>query len=172
MTYRREDETAIMWLRNLQARIERLEKSDKGVRQNDIRLGDMVVTTDAGTDEICIENLITGDVVCLGQPNTEVIFSYPDEVNTAGQVSGAYKVREGCIATEIVVSVQTADTSPIQVTVFFGTIASRVVTLPAGETEVTLTLNQTCPAGLRVYIEMTDVGDSTATDLVAIVRFD
>lgn len=66
MSHRQEDEPLIPWLRSLQDRIDRLEKGDKGIRQNDIRLGDMLVTTNADSNQVCLNNLVTGETTCIG----------------------------------------------------------------------------------------------------------
>ena len=59
MSHRREDPGALEWLRRLQARVERLEKGNAGVRQNDLRLGNVVLRSREDTG-LSLDNLTTG----------------------------------------------------------------------------------------------------------------
>lgn len=61
MSYRNEDPGIIDMLRNMGRRLDRLERGDKGVRQNDVRLGDVVLSTDASSNSILFQNLKTGN---------------------------------------------------------------------------------------------------------------
>lgn len=77
MSNRSLDMGLVDMLRNMQTRIERLEAQNSAVRKNDIRLGDMVVTADREFNRICLKNLITGDEVCIGDPD-DAEFSYSE----------------------------------------------------------------------------------------------
>lgn len=169
MSYRREDQGLVEYIQSLEARIKRLEGGDKGVRQNDIRLGNMVVTTNVETNQICIENLDTGETQCFGAASDEVIFSHPDEVEDDGERSGPYPVKTSCIARTITVAARVAPSSAVTVTMYFGTATHEIV-LGAGQTVNTITVEQGCAAGMHIIAEITEAG-SGAEDLTVTVRF-
>jgi len=66
MTHRREDESLITWLRGIESRVDRLEKGDKGVRQNDIRIGDILISADEDSTQLKISRLVDGDLREVG----------------------------------------------------------------------------------------------------------
>lgn len=61
MSHRQEDESLISWLKRVDSRLDRLEKGDKAVRQNDIRLGDAIVSVDEDSTQLVINRLVDGD---------------------------------------------------------------------------------------------------------------
>lgn len=128
MSHRQENPSLIAVLREMSDKIARLEKGDKGVRQNDIRLGDMLVTTNADTNQVCITNLNSGTVTCIGaavaapppsgggggggSPDTAV-FSWPGLVNYPNAQSPPYIANTSGTFVEM----QVAMTAPTAITV-------------------------------------------------------
>lgn len=163
MSHRQEDEPLIPWLRRLQDRVERLEKGDKGVRQNDIRLGDMLITTDATTDEVCIQNLLTGDITCLGRQTVPMAgwsFSGLVELNSDPDlnISPPYVMSENSTAIKIVIASRESFTGTVSVCVNFANgVTTKLITLSS--TMNTIDIN--VPMSTLDTITLTLVGPGT-----------
>lgn len=175
MSNRSLDVGLVDMLRTMQTRIERLEAQNSAVRKNDIRLGDMVVTADREFNRICLKNLITGDEVCIGDPD-DAEFSYSGILVVSGDetdISPPYIMPQTSIAKSIVLA-QTENLSEVTVDVYFnnGRYAKRVV-LPNATTSIIEQVN--IPVGINqsIYVKLIDVDDaeSGSRDLSVIVRF-
>lgn len=107
MTTRHEDEGILDTLRDMKRRIERLEKGDKGVRVNDTRLGESVLTPNTYTNQIEMKNLGTGSMTPISGVR-DVSWSWPGEVLMQEvddwHSSPAYYVPDDVVANEIVLS--------------------------------------------------------------------
>lgn len=181
MTARREDPSIVELLRQMRADIERLKRGDKGVRQNDIRLGDMVVTTDAQTNEICLENLITGTKTCFGETvatgtggTDDAEWSYSGPLSVVGGLddySPLYVVPADCVATEIVVAIPNTAASDASVCVHFGTGSMNISgTVLAGNRIGLKSINVPLSANDYIQVQLTDTG-TDGRDLSVMVRF-
>lgn len=175
MSNRSLDMGLVDMLRNMQTRIERLEAQNSAVRKNDIRLGDMVVTADREFNRICLKNLITGDEVCIGDPD-DAEFSYSGVLVVSGDetdISLPYLMPQTSVAKSIVLA-QTENLSEVTVDVYFnsGRYAKRVI-LPFGSLYTIEQVN--IPVGINqsIFVKLIDVDDaeSGSRDLSVIIRF-
>lgn len=165
MSHRTENEPLIQMLRKLQDRIDRLEKGDKGIRQNDIRLGDMLVTTNAETNQVCIKNLVTGAITCFGEaaaaggaPLAGWSFSGDVDFNadTALDYSPPYVVPENTTAVRIVIASRVAFTGTVRVCINFGTIQRQIILL--GATLNSVEINVPLVAYDKITCHLLDAG--------------
>lgn len=103
MTVRHQDENILDWLRQVSKRLDRLEKGDKGVRVNDTRLGDTILTPNHYTNQMEMRNLKSGNMQPLGF--REIVFSWPgDLILGDNNDSPPECMPETTIANEIVLS--------------------------------------------------------------------
>lgn len=112
MTNRHEDEPVMDWLRNLQRRVERLEKGDKGVRVNDTRLGDQVHTPNTRTNQIEVKNLKTGVMTPIGPREQSWSWSGAltvTEDDDAANTAPVYYVADDTIINEVIISKNPTD---------------------------------------------------------------
>ena len=104
---RQQNEGIIDWLRRLSSRVDRLEKGDKGVRINDVRVGDLVLRPNRDTNQIEATNLATGDMTPISGAR-EAVWSWPGEVILSDisdeNYSPPYIMADTTVANEIVIS--------------------------------------------------------------------
>lgn len=106
MSIRNVDANLLAYIQDLKSRIERLEKGDKGVRVNDTRLGDSVLSPNTYTNQVEMKNLKSGEMVPLTSIR-EVVWSWagPLEVGDGlGDVSPTEVMPDTLVANEIVIS--------------------------------------------------------------------
>lgn len=106
MSIRNLDPNILTWLRNISSRVERLEKGDKGVRINDTRLGDSVLSPNTYTNQIEMKNLRSGEMTPLTSVR-EVVWSWSGNLVTGddyGDVSPPEVMPDTLVANEIVIS--------------------------------------------------------------------
>lgn len=60
MSIRKGDEGLIYIVKQLQARVDQLEKHAVRTRRNDVRVGDLLISWDAATSQMTMNNLKTG----------------------------------------------------------------------------------------------------------------
>jgi hypothetical protein len=100
------DPNLLAYIRDLNSRIERLEKGDKAVRVNDTRLGNAVLSPNTYTNQIEMKNLKSGEMVPLTSVR-EVVWSWSGTLQTGdglGDVSPTEVVPDTMVANEIVIS--------------------------------------------------------------------
>ena len=97
------DPNLLKYIQDLQSRIERLEKGDKGVRVNDTRLGNSVLSPNTYTNQIEMTNLKSGEMVPLTSVR-EIVWSWSGELEGVGVLSPPEVVPDTLIANEIVIS--------------------------------------------------------------------
>lgn len=76
MSYRDEDKNLKRMLQELRADVDALKGANTGVKQNNIRLGDWIVTVDANGCMTCT-NIATSQVINSCDTPLEAIWSYP-----------------------------------------------------------------------------------------------
>jgi hypothetical protein len=97
------DPGLLPWLRDLASRIERLEKGDKGVRVNDTRLGDSVLTPNTYTNQVEMTNLTTGEMVPLTSVR-DIVWSWYGPLSGTPPLDGpAACIPDNLVANEIVI---------------------------------------------------------------------
>jgi hypothetical protein len=155
----------------MQARITKLETQFASARRNDIRLGDIVVTTDRDTNRIKLKNLVTGNEKHLGDPD-DAEFSYSGTltVEEGGSFSPPYVMPQTSAANTIVLAQIVANGS-VTVDVHFnnGSYTKRVTMLD-GETIHIEGVNIPVGINTQIYVELIDADEGTQ-DLSVIIRF-
>lgn len=106
MSSRQQDAGILDWLRQLASRVDRLEKGDKGVRINDTRLGDSVLTPNTYTGQVEMKNLKDGSMTPLSGIR-DLVFSYSGAL-AAGDSPPAC-VPDNSVVSEIVITRTDAD---------------------------------------------------------------
>lgn len=116
------DPNLLKYIQDLQSRIERLEKGDKGVRVNDTRLGNSVLSPNTYTNQVEMKNLKSGEMTPLTSVR-EVVWSWPgvlgigygDNTDSPPEI-----VPDTMVANEIVVSrVPTSVAGNVELSVVF-----------------------------------------------------
>lgn len=161
-------------IRSMLNRLDRLESQNDSVRKNDIRLGQMVVTTDPIYNRVGIQNVKTKEKVYVGDPS-DAVFSYSGNV-VEGSVSPAHVVPQPTVAREIVVTCLPANTVSFDTEFlvhFDDASVSLAITLNADESLVVRGINVPMGANQRIYVECTDVSGAelAPADISVFVRF-
>lgn len=101
------DASLLSYIRDLNSRIERLEKGDKGVRVNDTRLGNSVLSPNTYTNQIEMKNLKSGEMVPLTSIR-EIVWSWSGALEMpdggGNTISPPEVVPDTLVANEIVIS--------------------------------------------------------------------
>lgn len=89
MAHRREDVGLLEYIQDMDADIRRLKTGDKGVRQNDLRIGNQLIQEGDDDNTLKVTDLRNGDQFVLpggsgGGGLNEVTFSWPGEVKSTG----------------------------------------------------------------------------------------
>lgn len=135
MSHRKEDANFIGLLRDIQARLKRLERGENGVRQNTFRLGDAVVSLDEEFYRLKIDSL-SDDRITKWLPDTDQSWSWPSEIDVTPLTEFGSPVYTGaryCTISEFVVTLLTASTSDITVSFHNGS-NSQDISITAGKT--------------------------------------
>lgn len=178
MSHRRDDQGLIEWLRNLEARIKKLETQDKGVRQNTLRLGDMVLEADDRNSRVGIRNIKKGGNI-KWLPERKETFGWVgavvlDEDNT----SPPAQIFDTMTIVEVVLSVLTPSmggdiTANLNImTAEHGLLMTIPMTIPAGEYRSVTDQMIEVHHGQSMWVELINAGDGMATNLTMTVRFD
>lgn len=111
-------------LRETEERLGKLESSkNTAIKRNDLRLTDTLVTADSPANRLCLENLETGEKVCLSEQVLEApqqaTWSFSGSLSTAdnGTLTPPYNVERASTARQIVVARGYNDTFTGTVTV-------------------------------------------------------
>lgn len=168
-------------LRSLDRRLKRLESKDKSVKQNDVRLGNLVVTTDPVTNQVCIENLDTKEVVCFGA-DKPIEWSYSGTLNVVGgldsdgdgfaDVNNAppWRAHVNAWANEIMLALVKPASGDVSILMHWPNGNVIGYTLPAGEKFISFPLHMYFPKNSQAYPTLAQDG-TDATDLTVMVRF-
>ena len=138
MSSRQLDPNLVVWLRELEARVARLEKGDKGVRVNDTRLGDSVLTPNTYTNQIEMKNLKSGSMIPISAQR-DVVWSWPDvlAVDPTLPWSPPAVMPDDCVVNEIMIA-RTDPTGGFNISVVFST----GLTIKMGMADGALTVNR------------------------------
>lgn len=184
MSHRDEDMTFPELIRQMHQRLKFLENGAAGVKRNNIRIGEMIVSTDPVTNQMCIENLESGEMYCFGEGDEDAIFSFSGDLPAVPGVdtyiSPPHIMAQNQVAKEIVLALKTVADDDVVCTLSFSTF------LPSGSTGTgTTTVSATLPTGKNIWVtpvfilcphnsmitvELSDFG-GTAENLSVFVRF-
>ena len=180
---RQQNEGVIDWLRRLSSRLDRLEKGDKGVRVNDTRIGDMVLSSNSNTNQIEARNLNTGATTPITSFR-ETVFSWPGSVaiaSVAEDNESPYEViPDATVAHELILVRSLSGTAPNQAALTVEFIFAR----QPGSSPLTITMGIPANQHIRarainvpvhkndlIYVRLTCMDDATTSNLTAIVRY-
>lgn len=112
MSDRDQDQNVIAMIREMREQIKVLQTTqNNAIKRNDIRLSDTIVRADSPNDRLCLENLVTRQIVCIGEAVDEsippqAIWSFSGDIATAniGDISQAYVMDRAATARQIVVA--------------------------------------------------------------------
>jgi hypothetical protein len=177
MSHRSEDQTFIDMIRTMKRRIEALEKQMASSKVNDIRIGDIVVSTETETNRIVMRNLANDTQKYLGDPD-DVVFSYSGTLvydpEDEGINSPPHVMDRNSVISEIVLSMNNATLDDISVYVISNnTTHFFTATLPVGQTVHVTPCNIPVAKNTRVFVQLQDLGaaDGNAHDLSVFLRF-
>lgn len=109
MSHRREDATLLEYVRTLDARLRRLEGPDKGVRQNDLRIGNQLIQEGSDDNSLTVMDLRTRRQFALPADPvlTEASFSWGGKAqlvvtNPTYNVSPKYYLDRNVVLNELV----------------------------------------------------------------------
>lgn len=184
MSYRDEDMSFPELIRNMNQRIKFLENGNAGTKRNNIRLGEMLVSTDPITNQLCIQNLESGETYCFGDGDEDAVFSFsgvlPIVPSATAYISPPHIMAQNQVAKEIVLSLVTPSSTNIVCTVSFSTFlpsgntatgtTSVSVTLPAGKNIWVIPVFVLCPRNSMIRVTLATV-TGTAENLSVFVRF-
>lgn len=171
MSNRTQDQGLIDLIRSLVSRITKLETQFSSVKRNDIRIGDLVVSSDREYDRIKLKNLITGNTKFLGDPR-DAEFSYSGLLVVNGDetdISPEYVMPVTSNANAIVLS-QRVSAGDITVDVVFNETYTKRVTILNGQTLRIEGINVPVGINTKIYVKLIDVPEG-ARDLSVFVRF-
>ena len=167
MTFRREDANMLEWLRRLQARVERLDRGNTGVRQNDLRLGDSLFGND-NDNMPNVTNLRSGKSRPVFGVQ-ETVFSYPGAISGGEQISGSWTAPEQIRLVNVTATMRVG--AAVAFTV--NTSASGAVlntSFDTTKTVNTFTLDTAMDTGHNLFVSVTG-GTLGGYDLVITVRY-
>lgn len=170
MTVRQQDPNILDWLRKISKRLDRLEKGDKGVRVNDTRLGDTIISPNHYTNQMEMRNLKSGNMQPLGF--REIVFSWPGEMSLGDNNDSPTEcMPESTIANEIVLSRPPSYTDGCAcVAVTFGTGITITTILPAGDAVRVRPIHVGITRNDLIYVTLIGVSGAPA-NVSAAIRF-
>lgn len=177
MSHRTEDQSFLDLIRSMKRRIEALERTMSSAKINDVRIGDIVLSTETATDRLVMTNLLNKTRTYLGDPD-DVEFSYSGtlvyDVEDEGINSPPYVMDRDSVISEIVMAMNndTLDDVSVYVISDSGTHFF-TATLPQGSTVHVTPCNIPVGRNSRVWVQLQDLGDAAgdAHDLTVILRF-
>jgi hypothetical protein len=176
MSHRNENPKLLDMIRNVLRRLDRLERAQT-TRQNDLRIGDIVLSTDTATGRIIMTNLVTESAKYLGDPD-DVEFSYSGtlvyDVEDEGINSPPYVMPQNSVVREVVLSMNNTTTDNVSVYLITGDATHYfTATLPEGSKMHVNPCNIPVKKNTRMWVQLQDLGDADgdAHDLTVIVRF-
>jgi hypothetical protein len=186
MAHRREDVNMLEYIRQLESRIKRLETKDKGVRQNDIRIGNQLISEGTVDNTLTVRDLRNNAQFVLPSPSepyqTEVTFSWAGAVTDVialNNVSPPYKLNRAVTVHEIVLAAITTGGAPPEMRVGFLDASGGLITTHDINTAVTgtgpystkQTVSVSVPADGYIYATLDDEGDGDWANMTVTARW-
>ena len=177
MSYRNEDQNFIDLIRSMKRRIDALEKTMSSSKVNDIRLGDIVLSSDTATERLVLRNILNSTQSYLGTPD-DVEFSYSGilvyDIEDEGINSPPYVMPKNSVISEIVLAMNNVTLDDVSVFVISNDVTHfYTATLPEGSKVHVTPCNIPVTKNKRVFVQLKDLGaaDTDAHDLTVILRF-
>jgi hypothetical protein len=162
-------------LRIIFDRLTKLESQNNKIRKNDVRLSDTIVTADSPNNQLCLQNLVTNEVVCIGaQEGTipQAIFSFSGSlIGTEGSSSAPHVCQIESTAIEIVVACWDSFADTLSFCVSFEDAGvDKEVTLNGALRIVNYDINVPVILNDKIRVTVTD-GGTAGQDIGVFVRF-
>lgn len=180
MSVRKEDQSYIDQMRDIQERLRKLESSqNNAVRKNDIRLSNVIVTANDTPLELCLQDLTTKQSVCIGAqtlqdpPQAMWSFSGPLTSGDEGTLSPPYSVERDTVARQIVLARNFSEsfTGTVIICVSFNNGATIMrADLPAASRFTTTEINVPLLENAEIRCELIDAA-TNAENISVFVRF-
>lgn len=181
MGARNEDKGFREIVRDILTRLTRLESSENNkVKRNDIRLSDLVVTADAPNMRLCLENLNSHEIVCIGEQTAsdpaQAEWSFSGDITSSneGDSSPAFSVERNTTARQIVIAqpCNNAFSGTLKVCVAFCDGGPTLqVSLPGSSPYTVREINVPCAENDRIVCSIFDAGSTAANNVSVFVRF-
>lgn len=168
-------------LRDVQRRLDRLEGSSKTAKQTDIRLGNLIVRTDPVTNQVCVENVDTREVVCFGG-DKPIEWSFSGTLDVLGGLDSdgdgfadvnngpPWRAHVNAWANELMMTVVQPASGDITIFMHWPNGNVEPYTLPAGQKFISFPLHLYIKKNEQVYPTL--VFDGTdGRDLTVLLRF-
>lgn len=173
MSYRDENMTFLDLIRDMKRRIKALEDGGARAKRNDIRLRDMVVSTDSVNNKLLLKNTLNNQTHAIGFGDEDACWSYSgllSEMEVGDECAPPHVVARNETAIEIVLAMRTASEG-IVVTGHFnkGTVTVEA-TLPVGQTVWVTPINIKVARNSTIWFCAESFG-SNDRDLSVFVRF-
>jgi hypothetical protein len=150
------------------SRIERLEKGDKGVRVNDTRLGNSVLSPNTYTNQIEMKNLKSGEMTPLTSIR-EIVWSWSGDLNGGGTLSPTEVVPDTVVVNEIVISRPPPYAGNAEISVVFPGGFEIHTGIADGQPVNARAVHVQLKKNDMVYLRL-DCADSGATDVTVALR--
>lgn len=178
MSVRNQNLTLPEQLREIFTRLNWLETQSNKIRKNDIRLSDTVVTADSPNNRLCLRNIVTDAVVCIGAdidssvPQAQWSFS-GDLTSHEGDTSPAYLTESNCVARQILIArpYNSSFTGTVVMCVHFNNDSVVITSDLTSPSEFSVKeINVPLSENNDIYVELISVGTSVE-NISVFVRF-
>lgn len=165
-------------LRAIFERLNILESQNNKIRKNDIRLSDTVVTADSPNNRLCLQNLVTDEIVCIGAQTAtdpaQAQWSFSgDLTDHDGDTSPAFLVERDTIARQILIArpYNKSFTGTLTFCVHFNNESVIMISTLTSPAEFSvLEINVPLSENDDIYVELVNAATS-AEDISVFVRF-
>lgn len=146
----------------MEKRLGAVEKQLAAAKHTDIRLGDIVVSTDYTTNKICLHNLKTDKVVCLGDDDEDLKWSFSgvlEQEDSADPCSPPHVMARNDTVVEIVLAMVAVADGDVSVVVHLNDDTfTYSATLPSGTSVWITPVNIPVTRNTKVHVCMSDYG--------------
>lgn len=173
MGIRHLDPSLMDMLREFDARLKKLESSqNNAVKKNDIRIGDIVISSHDDTGELVAKNLKSNEVTSFVKVQ-EQAWSFNGVLSVAGDASDnapPYRSRHNVVITDILMSLIVPSVDGVDV-LFTAGNATLACTLPVASTLSITPANLHLRMNDLAYVTLTGAPGVADRDLTIIARF-
>lgn len=183
MSQRDQNQSYVDRLRDTEERLNRLESSkNTAIKRNDLRLTDTLVTADSPANKLCLENLETGEKICIGEQTAgdlaQASWSFSGDIVLAnvGDASPAHVMERAATARQIVIAQPCGHsfTGTLRICVDFcdsGVTTQLLISLPGASSFVVREINVPMIENDRIVLTIFNAGTTAANNISVFVRF-